>query len=623
MDARNAITWVFWLAVAVLVLGTLRRAKLWRQGQAAAAAWSGLLAIPKRYFVDLHHVVARDPFVARAHVAVAGGALACLLLVALNDGLRLRIGWIDTLLVCSAALMLAGALAMAWRRRERPARLSAGPWQRLPLSLTAAAAGLLVLAWGGAASAPFIAGLAVLALAVGAAELALGIGLAGPMKHAVAGLAHLGWHPRPERFGVQGVGPGTVRAATALVPLALEAGERGQRAPTDFAWNRLLSFDACVQCGKCEQACPAFAAGQPLNPKKLIQDLVARMSGDDSYYGNSHPGRDATAHFDTDTLFSCTTCRACVQACPMLIEHVDAIVGLRRHVALVDGQVPNKGQVLLDALRETDTQGRFALSARYHWATDLHLPVLYPGAAAEWLLVAGESAFEWRAQRTLRLLVKSLDKAGIRPAVLGAAETDCGDVARRLGDEASFQRLARQLIATLAARHVQRVVTADPHVLHALRNEYPLLDAAFAARRLEVWHHTELLAHLLAEGRLKPTRPMGHTVTLHDPCYLARYNGQTEAPRSALKSIGIAVVEMQRHGPNTRCCGGGGGAPYADIPGQMRIPDIRMADARATNATVVAVACPQCTAMLEGVVGPRPGVMDVAELVAQALEVQA
>ncbi|PXW99316.1 Fe-S oxidoreductase [Sphaerotilus hippei] len=644
---RDLVTAVFWLAVVALLIGTARRATLWRSGRAAPVAWSGLLAIPKRYFVDLHAVVVREPLAARAHVAVAGGALASLALVALNDGLRLRWVLLDVALVAAALLMLAGTLMMAARRRQAAvaARVSHGPWDRLPWTLALGATGAALLAAGALWSsqiAPWWAGLCAGALAVGAAELALGVGLAGPMKHAIAGLLHLGLHPRPERFDVQPVGPAARRPASALKALDLATDAPGVARPADLAWNRLLSFDACVQCGKCEAACPAYAAGQPLNPKKLVQDLVTGMSGgsDASYHGNPYPGRPTGEHqgrpdaaivpglIGADTLWSCTTCRACVQACPMLIEQVDLVVDLRRHLTLVGGTVPNKGQEVLAALRETDTQGRHPLSARYHWATDLNLPVARAGQSVEWLLLAGESGFDLRGQRTLRALVQSLQAGGITPAVLGAAETDCGDVARRLGDEAGYQRLARQLIDTLQAHPASHLVTADPHLLHALRNEYPAFDAAWSAhlaRGTKVWHHSELLADLLERGALKPLAapPADTTVTLHDPCYLGRYNGQTEAPRRTLKAIGIRVVEMERHGTNARCCGGGGGAPCTDIPGTQRIPDLRMDDARATGAGLLAVACPQCTAMLEGVVGPRPEVLDIAELVARSLEVQA
>jgi Fe-S oxidoreductase len=164
----------------------------------------------------------------------------------------------------------------------------------------------------------------------------------------------------------------------------------------------------------------------------------------------------------------------------------------------------------------------------------------------------------------------------------------------------------------------KRVVTADPHVMHSLRNEYRALGA-----RYTVQHHTSLLAELVQSGKLSTKASAAladKRITYHDPCYLGRYNGETEAPRRALKSIGIKVVEMERHGMRGRCCGGGGGAPLTDIPGKARIPDLRMADAREVGAEIVAVGCPNCTAMLEGVVGPRPEVLDVAELVAAALE---
>jgi len=618
---------VFWLAVLALAWGMGRRALIWKTGRQASVDLRGLLQIPKRYFVDLHDVVAREPFVARAHVGVAGGAILALALVALNYGLGLYLRVLDAALLLAGLMMLAGAGAMAWRRRNAPQRLSKGPWSRLPYSLAlfaAAAAFVGALAFTGTALAPWLAGVVALAFAAGAAELALGVGLAGPMKHAVAGLLHLGLHPRPERFGDK-------RFATALKPLRLSADDMGVGKPADFAWNKLLSFDACVQCGKCEAACPAFAAGQPLNPKKLIQDLVVGMSArtDAAYAGSPYPGQPIGQHggapglpivnglINSETLWSCTTCRACVQECPMLIEHVDAIVDMRRHMALVDGVVPNKGMEVLEQLRDTDTAGGFPLTARHHWAADLNVPVLDAGGRTDWLVLVGEGGFDMRYQRTLRAFIKTLQKAGLRIALLGAAETDCGDLARRLGDEHGFQRLSRQLIATLKARGFQHIVTPDPHIFHSLKNEYPAMGGDF-----DVWHHTQLLAQLLAEGKLQPTRAGSvEAVTYHDPCYLGRYGREVDAPRAVLKGIGIKVVEMERNRERGRCCGGGGGAPFTDIPGTTRIPDIRIADAKLAGAGVVAVACPNCTAMLEGVVGPRPEVLDVAELLAHALEV--
>jgi Fe-S oxidoreductase len=623
-----AITVIFWLAVVTLTIGLFRRIALWRHGRDAPTDWAGLLAIPKRYLVDIHHVVARDPYIANTHMAVAGGAVAALALVAVNYGFLLYQPWLDGLILAAAFVMLAGSLFVWLRRRTPPTRLSKEPWSRLPYTLAAFALALLGLTLvavvpASAVTAAFALPLLLL-LIIGSAELALGIGAGGPMKHAVAGLLHLGFHPRRQRFVERSVG---------LRPLDLEAADFGVAKPEDFRWNQLLSFDACVQCGKCEDACPAFAAGQPLNPKKLIQDLVVGMAtGSDAHFaGSPYPGIPLGTHqgapdqpivpflIEPETLFSCTTCRACVEECPMLIEHVDAIVDLRRNVTLTTGDLPGKAPETLANLRETATVGGHDIATRQHWAVDLDVPHAMPGQAFDVLLVAGEGAFDLRYQRTLRALVKSLRAANIDFAVLADSEFDTGDTARRLGDEATFQSLAQRMIANLARFSFTRIVTPDPHVLNSLKNDYPALGGHFT-----VLHHSTLLAQLAKSGQLKlGLTPDRRTVTWHDPCYLGRYNGEIQAPRDLLAGIGIEVREMERSGLRGRCCGGGGGAPLTDIPGRRRIPDIRMADARATGASIVAVGCPQCTVMLEGVVGQRPEVLDIAELVAQSLPVPA
>jgi Fe-S oxidoreductase len=618
-----ALTVLFWIATALAAFGTLRRARMWARGQTAPLSVMNLLKVPKRYFVDLHGVVAREPFMAWTHVCVAGGAVVVLGAIALNYGFALYLELLDAVIAVGAGVMLVGAL-LAWiRRRRPPARLSRGPWMRLPYTLAAFAAGALLFSLAQSQLAGVLAALiALLLILVGTAELAFGAVQGGPMKHAVAGLLHLAFHPRPARFRGE--------RATALEPIALKGPRFGVEKPADFRWNQLLGFDACVQCGKCEAACPAFAAGQPLNPKKLIQDLVSGLEGrsDAAYAGSPHPGLEDSRHagapaqpvvpelIEPSTLWSCTTCRACVQECPMLIEHVDAVVGLRRHQALSLGDVPEKVAVALDRLRETETVGGFARSARYHWAVDLDVRTARPDEPVDCLLVVGEGAFDMRYQRTLRALVTLLKAAAVDFAVMGEAERDCGDLARRVGDEATFQTLALRNIEALGKLSFKRIVTADPHVLHCLRNEYPALGGHF-----EVVHHTALLAELVREGRLSPGRSLPATrVTYHDPCYLARYNGEVDAPRQLLRGIGIEVVEMGRSGLRGRCCGGGGGAALGDVPGQRRIPDVRMDDARAVGAEIVAVACPNCTAMLEGVVGKRPEVLDVAELVSATLQ---
>lgn len=616
-------------AVGLAVLGALRRVAMWRRGRASKVDLiGGLLAMPKRYMVDLHHVVARDKYMANTHVATAGGFVLAAVLAILVHGFGLHNRILGYALLLATTLMFVGALFVAKRRRNPPARLSKGPWMRLPKSLLAFSVSFFVVTLPVAGILPEHFGGWVLAtiLAVGVlwgvSELFFGMTWGGPMKHAFAGALHLAWHRRAERFGGG--------RSTGLKPLDLEdpSAPLGVEKPKDFTWNQLLGFDACVQCGKCEAACPAFAAGQPLNPKKLIQDMVVGLAGgtDAQFAGSPYPGKAIGEHgghphqpivnglVDAETLWSCTTCRACVEECPMMIEHVDAIVDMRRHLTLEKGATPNKGAEVLENLIATDNPGGFNPGGRMNWAADLNLSLLSEKQSTDVLFWVGDGAFDMRNQRTLRAFVKVLKAAKVDFAVLGLEERDSGDVARRLGDEATFQLLAKRNIQTLAKYRFKRIVTCDPHSFHVLKNEY----GAFNGHYL-VQHHSTYLAELIGAGALNLGQHKGSSVTYHDPCYLGRYNGEYEAPRDVLRALGIEIKEMQRSGFRSRCCGGGGGAPITDIPGKQRIPDMRMEDIRETGAELVAVGCPQCTAMLEGVVEPRPMIKDIAELVADAL----
>ncbi|SEM61570.1 (Fe-S)-binding protein [Halomonas caseinilytica] len=629
-------------ALALAAIGAARRVRLWRQGRPARVdLLKGLAAMPRRYLVDLHHVVARDKVMSNTHVATAGGFVAAAVLMILVHGLGLAEGVLGWLLLLASATMFVGSLFVARRRLNPPARLSRGPWMRLPKSLMAFSLSVFVITLPSVGLLPegLLAGAGgviltlLLALLVtwGLAEMLVGMGWGGPMKHAFAGALHLAFHRRPERFSTRRGGEGR---STGLKALNLEDPEAplGVEKPADFTWNQLLGFDACVQCGRCEAVCPAFAAGQPLNPKKLIQDMVVGLAGgsDAGYAGSPYPDRPVGEHHgsphgpivaregkalvDAETLWSCTTCRACVEECPMMIEHVDAIVDMRRFLTLEHGQTPGKGAEVLDNLIATDNPGGFDPGARMHWAADLELPLMSQRGEADVLLWLGDGAYDMRNQRTLRALIKVLRAAGVDFAVLGDEERDGGDVARRLGDEATFQSLARRNIATLSKYRFDRIITCDPHSFHVLGNEYGELGGDY-----DVFHHSTFIAELYDAGRLTFRAWKGGRVTYHDPCYLGRYNGEFEAPRNVLKALGIEVAEMQRSGFRSRCCGGGGGAPITDVPGKQRIPDMRMGDVQETGADLVAVGCPQCTAMLEGVVDSDAEVRDIAELVADAL----
>ena len=620
-------------ALALAVIGAAKRFLMWRRGRPAQVDWlGGLLAMPRRYMVDLHHVVARDKYIANTHVATAGGFVLAAVLAILVHGFGLQSRILGFALLGATALMFVGALFVTKRRLDPPSRLSKGPWMRLPKSLlmfagsffiaTLPVAGILPADFGGWV----LALLLTLGVAWGVSELFFGMTWGGPMKHAFAGALHLAWHRRSERFGGgRSTGLKALNLDDPKAPLGVEK-------PTDFTWNQLLGFDACVQCGKCEAACPAFAAGQPLNPKKLIQDMVVGLAGgtDAKFAGSPYPGKPVGEHsggphlpivnlngkalVDAETLWSCTTCRACVEECPMMIEHVDAIVDMRRHLTLEKGATPNKGAEVLDNLIATDNPGGFNPGGRLNWAADLNLPLMSDKQNVDVLFWVGDGAFDMRNQRTLRAFVKVLKAAKVDFAVLGLEERDSGDVARRLGDEVTFQLLAKRNIATLAKYQFKRIVTCDPHSFHVLKNEYGELGG-----RYSVLHHSTYMDELISGQKLNLGQHKGGSVTYHDPCYLGRYNGEYEAPRNVLNAIGVEVKEMQRSGFRSRCCGGGGGAPITDIPGKQRIPDMRMVDIKETAAELVAVGCPQCTAMLEGVVGPRPEVKDIAELVADVL----
>jgi len=501
---------LIFVLLALVLLAWLRLAWRWREGKAAAV--TGILDVPRRYLVDVHAVVARRPAASRMHSLTAGGLVAGSA-IALTGRFPLLAS------LCFLVGLVGAWLARLRRLPSTPPHLTGGRFTALPLWLGAYMLGGAIAVFDG----PFRLPGLVLAAAGGVALVAQTV--RGPMRHALAGLVSLAAPARPERFA---------GLSTDLRP----ANDLGMARRGDFTWNRLASFDACVQCGRCEQACPAHAAGQTLNPKRFIQDLVAAQA--------SRPIIGAA--IQPDALWACTTCRACVHECPMLIEHVDAIVDLRRHQTMQLGAIPDGAVRPLSELRYADDPGGRPLAARIDFAAGLNLPVLQEGGETDLLFWLGEGAYDLRYGRTLRALLQLLHLAGARFACLGAEERDCGDLARRLGDEATFRRLAEANITTLSRRRFTRIVTADPHALHVLRREYPAFGGSWT-----VLHHTELLDELIQAGQLHP-RPMHERMlAYHDPCYLARYNGQVDAPRRLLDAIATSRVEMPRHGLGAMC----------------------------------------------------------------------
>jgi len=418
------------------------------------------------------------------------------------------------------------------------------------------------------------------------------------------------------------------RALTPILNIE-EAETLGVNQLSEFGWRRLLSFDACTECGRCQEVCPAFAAGMPLNPKRVILNLRSYML---AQAGFPHSGGEPQAFVGSelplaggvisdDTLWACTTCRACVYECPVLIEHVDTIVDLRRYLALSEGRLPSTVNTSLRNLMNSGNPWGQSAADRAKWADGLDVPIMADVGEADvlyWVGCAG--SYDTRNQQISRAMVKLLNRAGVKFAILGSEESCNGDPARRLGEEYLFQMMCEQNVETLKQYKFQRIVTQCPHCFNTLRNEYPQFGGQF-----EVVHHSQFLAELVSQGRLTPVRTRERTLTYHDSCYLGRYNDILDAPRQVLTALpGTRLREMPRSGKRGLCCGGGGGGMWVEVPGDKKINQIRLEEALQLQPDVVASACPFCMFMFDlgsKVMGVSESLQlrDIAELLWEAV----
>ncbi|HVC75601.1 MAG TPA: (Fe-S)-binding protein [Candidatus Micrarchaeaceae archaeon] len=395
----------------------------------------------------------------------------------------------------------------------------------------------------------------------------------------------------------------------------------GSATVADMSWKQMVDTLSCTECGRCQDVCPAYNTGKELSPKLLIMALRDQVLADGPKALASKAAKLSPLVPDAVTdnvVWDCVTCGACVRECPVGIEHIDHIVDLRRNLVMVESRFPEEaGSMLRDIDRASNPWGR-AQGDRAQWAQGLDVRVLQPGEAPPDVLfwVGCAPSFDERAKKSAISTAKLLKEAGVDFAILGPREACTGDPARRMGDEYTFQKQAQQNVATLNEAKVTKIITTCPHCFNTIGSEY----ADFGGR-YEVVHHTEFLAGLVREGRLK-TLAGERKITYHDSCYLARHNDVIDEPRELVAASGQAV-EMPRNRQRTFCCGAGGARMFMEEKRGRPINEERVREAAATGADTLAVGCPFCTVMLDDGVretGAKLQVIDLASLLSEAVE---
>ncbi|MBI2131637.1 MAG: (Fe-S)-binding protein, partial [Candidatus Tectomicrobia bacterium] len=413
-----------------------------------------------------------------------------------------------------------------------------------------------------------------------------------------------------------------------------------------YTWKDLLDLDACTNCGRCQDVCPAHLSGVALSPRKLIQDMQRHLSavgpgilpkpaaeggaappaeadpaGRPPLFGERAEGAPLPAVLEEE-LWGCRTCGACQHECPVYIEHIPKMVDMRRYLVMMESRTSENARQFLKSMEDRMHPWVGAPHNREEWYEGLGVKVLGQGAKAEYLFWVGctGSMIDRNIQVT-KAMVKILKAAGVDFAILGPEEACTGDPARRAGGEFTFQMCAKKNIATLEGYGVKKIITTCPHCFNTYKNEYPDFGG-----RYEVIHHTQLIAGLIRDGRLKVKRAFP-SLTYHDPCYLGRHNGVFDAPREVLQRIsaGGGYKELRRSRDRSLCCGAGGAYAWMDDSPKTRINHMRIGDVKACGSKVAAVSCPFCMQMFEDALkAADPGqsirAADLAELVAEALE---
>jgi len=397
----------------------------------------------------------------------------------------------------------------------------------------------------------------------------------------------------------------------------------------DFTWKQMLDFATCTECGRCQSVCPAWNTGKPLSPKLLIMGLRDNMfaSADRLLSGSTEGAVDTLVPsiIDPDVLWSCTTCGSCTEQCPVDIEHVDAIIDMRRYEVLMESRFPSEAGLLLRNMENQGDPWGLGASKRTEWlaALDFDVPVIEDTIPDDieylyWVGCAG--SLDERGRQQVVSTARMLHRAGVTFGILGPRESCSGDPARRFGNEYLFQEMAKNNIETLNSVGTKKIVASCPHCFNTIKNEYPALGGDY-----EVIHHAELLTHLVKNGRLRPGFNYKGTVTYHDPCYLGRHNRIILEPRTVLAAIpGVTQVEMGRCREKGFCCGAGGARMWLEENIGKRVNMERTEEALGTGADIVSTACPFCMIMLDDAVkangkGDEVSVMDISQVVEKSL----